>query len=185
MNFLKYLLIGILVLVFVSTAGCVFMSGGIKSKPGYAKLATPSIFSTDTTLALNFGPGSIKSAQWIIERLVGFTDKESEVPIQALLTVLKDIQGLQLRIYEVENNQSTFDRAIDDSVATLTRENWETIIKVNETDERVVIMQSVKEELITGLAVLVSTSEEAIFINLIGPLNPESIVAFAENISQI
>jgi len=99
--------------------------------------------------------------------------------------VLNDAQGLQLRIYEVENNQSIFEDAIDESVTALNRENWETIIKVREDDQRVVIMQSLDENLIAGLAVLISTPEDAVFVNLVGPLKPESIAMIAENIKQL
>ena len=185
MNFLKFLFIGLLVLVLVSAAGCVFASGGIKSKPGYAKLTSPNVLLNDTTLALDFGPRSIKSARWIIERFVNATDNESEVPIQLLLSVLNDIQGLQLRIYEVENNQAVIEQAIDESVARLNADEWQTLVKVREEDQRVVIMQSGTEELITGLAVLVSTPEDAVFINLVGPLKPESIAMIAENINSL
>ena len=185
MNFLKFLFIGLLVLVLVSAAGCVFASGGIKSKPGYAKLTSPNVLLNDTTLALNFGPRSIKSARWIIERFVNATDNKLEVPIQLLLSVLNDIQGLQLRIYEVENNQAIFERAIDDSVARLNADEWQTLVKVREEDQRVVIMQSGTEELITGLAILVSTPEDAVFINLVGPLKRESIAMIAENINNL
>ena len=127
----------------------------------------------------------IKSARWIIERFANATDNKSEVPIQLLLSVLNDIQGLQLRIYEVENNQAIFERAIDDSVARLNADEWQTLVKVREEDQRVVIMQSGTEELITGLAILVSTPEEAVFINLVGPLKPESIAMIAENINSL
>ena len=184
MKLLKYLFIGLIVLVLVSTAGCVFVSGGIKSKPGYAKLTTPTVFSNDATLALDFGPRSIKSARWMLERFANASDNESEIPIQVLLSVLDDVQGLQLRVYQVDNNESVFEQAIDESVSTLNEDNWQTIVKVNEEDQRVVIMQSGTDELIMGLAVLVSTPEDAVFVNLIGPLKPESIVMIAENIRQ-
>jgi len=185
MNFLKYLFIALLILVLVSAAGCVIGSGDIKSKPGYAKLTTPNVLLTDTTLALNFGPRSLKSARWLIESVVRASDHELEIPLQVLLAVLNDAQGLQLRIYEVENNQSIFEDAIDESVTALNRENWETIIKVREDDQRVVIMQSLDENLIAGLAVLISTPEDAVFVNLVGPLKPESIAMIAENIKQL
>ena len=98
------------------------------------------------------------------------------------MSMLQDLQGIQLRVYEVDNNRQLFEQAIDESVQTLKQEDWQTLLKVREDDKHVVVMQSGTEELISGLSVLASTPENAVFINLIGEINPESIAIIADGI---
>ena len=119
--------------------------------------------------------------RWMVNRIIDASDEELELSERLLLSVLQDLQGVQLRVYEVENNRQVFEQAIDDSIATLRQDDWQTLLKVREDDKRVVVMQSGDEGLISGLSVLASTPENAVFINLVGQLDPESIALIADS----
>jgi hypothetical protein len=164
-------------------AGYLIASSGMQSKPGYTKLDLPSWSSTNTTVALNLGPNGLKPVRWMIKRLINSSDRQLDLPEQLILTVILDLQGLQLRIYEVEDNRPVFDQAIDDAIATLEQGNWQTLLRVREEQNRIVVMQEGDDDMISGLSVLASTSENAFFINLVGQLTPESIAIIAESIS--
>ena len=181
MKFLKYSLITFLTLALIGSAGYLLASSGIESKPGYVKLTMPSWFLTDTKVALNLGPRGLKPLRWMVNRIVDSSAEELELPERLILSMLQDLQGVQLRIYEVENNRPIFEQAIEDSVSTLRREGWQTLIKVREDDKHVVVMQTGNEVLISGLSVLASTPENAVFINLVGEIKPESIAAIANS----
>ena len=177
MNFLKYSFITLLSIVLIGSTGYLLASSGIESKPGYAKLTMPSWFLTDTKIAINLGPKCLKPVRWMINRIVH--DHELELSEQLLLSMLQDLQGVQLRVYEVENNRQVFDQAIDESVATLKQKDWQTILRVREDGEHVVIMKSGNDDSISGVSVLASTPENAVFINLMGHIDPESIAIIA------
>lgn len=182
MKFLKYTFIAFLTLILIGSAGYLLAAGGIQSKPGYAKLTLPSWLSTNTALALNLGPRGLKPVRWMINRVVETSDQELELSERILINVLQDLQGVQLRIYEVENNRQVFEHAIDASVISLKRDDWQTLLSVREHDKHIVVMQSADEDIISGLSVLVSTPENAVFMNLVGRLNPESIAIIAESL---
>jgi hypothetical protein len=179
-KFLKYSFITLLTLALLGSAAYLLAAGGMQSKPGYAKLILPSWLSTNTTLALNLGPRGLKPVKWIVNRTVNTSEQELELPERILMNVLQDLQGVQLRIYEVENNRQVFEQAIDASMASLKLNDWQTLLSVREDDKHVVVMQAESEDLISGLSVLVSTPENAVFMNLMGQLNPESIALIAE-----
>ena len=183
MNFLKYSLITLLTLILIGSAGYLFAASGMQSKPGYANLTLPSWSSTNTTIALNLGPRGLKPVRWAINRVVAASDQELEVSERVLLSVLQDLQGVQLRVYEVENNRQVFEQAIDDSMVSLRQDDWQTLLTAREDNKRIVVMQSGDDGLISGLAVLVSTPEEAVFLNLVGHIDPESIATIADSLN--
>lgn len=183
MKFLKYSFITLLTLVLVGSAGYLLAASGIQSKPGYVKLDLPSWFSTDTKVALNLGPKGLKPVRWVVKRVLEASDNELELSERILMSVLQDLQGIQLRIYEVENNRQVFEQAIADSVLSLRQQDWQTLLKVQEDDKHVVVMQSGDDGAITGLSVLVSTPENAVFMNLMGDLDPEAIAKIADDVS--
>jgi hypothetical protein len=167
--------------MLIGSGGYLLASSGMKSKPGYVKLTLPSWFLTDTKVALNLGPSGLKPVRWMINRFADPSDQTLELPERILLSVLQDLQGVQLRIYEVDNNRQVFDQAIDDSIVSLSQANWQTLLKVREDNKRIVVMQSADKGLISGLSVLVSTPENAVFMNLVGQIDPDSIATIAND----
>lgn len=181
MAFLKVSLITLLTLILIGSAGYLLAASGMQSQPGYAKLTLPSWLSTNTVVALTLGPIALKPVRWTINRAVDAADQELELSERILLNVLQDLQAVQLRIYEVENNRQVFENAIDASVVSLKRDDWQTLFSVREHDKHVVVMQSVHGDLISGLSVLISTPGNAVFMNLVGQLKPESMTIIAES----
>jgi predicted methyltransferase len=96
--------------------------------------------------------------------------------------VILDLQGLQLRLYEVEDNRPVFDKSIDQAIVTLKQGDWRTLLSLREDDKRIVIMQAGSDDLISGLSVLGSTPESAFFINLVGHLTSKSMAKIAESL---
>ena len=182
MSILRICLIAFVTILLVGTAGYLYASGGVKSKPGYAKLITPKGKSVDTILSLNIGPGGVGPVRWLVEQIADESEEEHEVPERVLVSLLHELQGVQLRIYEVHNNRQIFDDAIADSVTALKAKSWETMLSVREDDDHIVAMQYGDDVQIAGLSIMASTPDKAVFLNLIGPFSPESI---AETMSQM
>jgi hypothetical protein len=183
MTFLKYSLITVLTLMLLGCAGYLIASSGVQSKPGYAKIDLPSWLSTETTVALNIGPRGLKPVRWVIKRLISTSDHQLDLSERLILTVMLDLQGLQLRIYEVDDNRPVFDQAIDDAIISLKQGHWQTLLSVREDDKRMVVMQAGDQGMISGLTILASTPENAFFVNLIGHLTPESIAIIADSLA--
>ncbi|NND83505.1 MAG: DUF4252 domain-containing protein [Gammaproteobacteria bacterium] len=183
MNFIKYALITLLTLVALGAAGYLLAGSGIKSEPGYVKLSLPAASVSNTTLALDIGPKGVQPLRWLITSAVTASNETLELPEQLALALLEDIQGVQIRIYEVDKNAAIIEQAIDDSVATLQRDNWQTILKVRETDQRIVLMQSETDGVVQGLSLFARNDENAVFVNLMGAIDPQSIATIANGLT--
>jgi len=182
MKFLKYSLIALLTLLLVGGAGYLLASSGIEEKPGYVELDMPETSITDVALAVNLGPKGLKPVRWIVKSLLSASDNQLEDSERFLLGALNELKGAQIRIYAVEQNRQQFDQAIDEAVASLRQQHWQTLLRAKEDDKFIVVLQTGDDNNIAGLSVFASTPENAFFINLIGPFKPESIVAYAQNI---
>ena len=181
MNVLKYLLIYILALVLLLGAGYLYASSGIKSKPGFAQLYSPKGAGVDALVSVNLGPGGVGPIRWIFEQVAEQADHGSDEAEKIISSVLGELNGVQLRVYEVHGNQEFYDRAIDQAAAKLRSENWQVLVKVNEDEDHVLVMHTSSGDMIDGLAVLVSTPDNAVFVNLIGPFDPQSIAEAIEH----
>ena len=182
MKFFKFIFVTFFTIVLIGVASYVLATTGIKSKPGYANWVLPSWSLSDTRIAIKVGPVGVKSVRWIVEQIVLDSHADVDVSQRALLGVLKDVDGLQLRIYQVTGNRQKFDQALQASVTALKQEAWETIVSVREDNEHVVVMQSQAAGIISGVTVMVNTPDESIFINLVGQFDPQEIVAYAESL---
>lgn len=180
MKALKIILIVVASLVLIGGGGYLYASSGIKSKPGYAKLATPS---ATALLSVNVGHGGLGPVRWLIEQATENSDHGRRMPKRLLKTVLQDLQGVQLRVYDVGNNRQAFDNAIVDSVAALKLKSWKTLMTVRDGNEQIVVLQYGDDDKIEGLSIMVSTPENAVFLNLIGPFDPSVIVETANQIN--
>ena len=181
MRALKYTLVFVLSFVLLGMTSMLLASTGLKSQAGYAKLALPGWLERDTLVSVDMGPVGVKPVRWAISTALAAKQDSFELSERVLLDLLDDIDGIQLRIYQVDQNRQIYDQAIDASVAQLKQHDWQTLVSARQDDERVAIMQSQTGELITGLTILVNDGEHAVFINLCGQFNPQEL---AEQLNQ-
>ncbi len=175
MKALKICLITVASLLLIVGAGYLYASSGVKSKLGYAELALPKDENIRPLLAVNIGPGGVKPARWLADKVMVNVDHTGQVPERLLKSVINDIQAVQLRVYEIAGSRNVFDDAIIESVHSLRKKNWQTLATVREEDVKVVVMQYSQGEQLAGLSFMASTPENALFLNLIGPFNPDAI----------
>lgn len=177
MKALKITLIVLGTLVLIGGAGYLYASSGIKSKSGYAELAAVGIKANDAILSVNVGPGGLSPFRWLFEQALEHSDYTADVPEKVLLRALKEIQGVQLRIYDAANNRDIFDSAISETAAALKQKQWQTLMTVRDDDEHIVVLQYLDQDQITGLSIMASTPDKALFINLIGPFDTQAIAS--------
>jgi hypothetical protein len=183
MRALKITVVVVTSLLLVGGAGYLYAANGIKSKLGYAKLVTPKGEDITALLSVNVGPSGVKPARWLLKQVADESGHEHQVPKRVLNSVLQELKGVQLRVYDVGSNRHVFDSAIADSVTGLKQKNWQTLATVREGDVKVAVLQYVDGEQIAGLSIMASTPDKAMFLNLIGPFNPEMIAETARQIN--
>jgi len=102
--------------------------------------------------------------------------------------ILSKLEFIKVRVYnmngEVEKANSTIDRVSSE----LRADNWETLVTVNnnEDDKKVRIFSKSSNSIIDGVVVMVVSPEEgggeAVFINIVGEIDPEKIGKVAETL---
>ncbi len=180
MNFLKYSFITLFAVLLIVGVIYAVASTGIKSQSGYAKFDLPSRPPSFSGIALNVGPLGVKPLQWVIKQIENDLDAETEAPERILLGTLQEVQGVQLRVYQVRDNRELYDQAVSATIESLNQDAWQTVLIVREDDERIVVMQSESEDVISGITIMVTSPEQAAFINLLGEFNAEQIASYAE-----
>lgn len=183
MKALIIILIVVASLALVGGSGYLYASSGITSKTGYAKLGTPTGGSVDTLFSVKVGPGGLEPLKWLFAKVVDNSDHVHDIPKRLFKNVMQELQGVQLRVYDVGNNRQAFDSAIVETVASLKEKNWQTLMTVREGDERIIVLQYGNDESIEGLSVMVSSSDKAMFVNLIGPFDPKAIAETANQLN--
>ena len=140
-------------------------------------MAAVSVEADDAMLSVNVGPGGVKPLRWLFEQALEHSDHGGDVPEKVLRSALRELQGVQLRIYDSANNRDLFDSAISETAAALKQKQWQTLMTVRDEEEHIVVLQYLDQDQIAGLSIMASTPEKALFLNLIGPFNPESIAS--------
>jgi hypothetical protein len=84
------------------------------------------------------------------------------------------ITHVRLRVYEgIADNFADVLRFVDDATQRLERDGWHAVVRVNEDDERVrIYMKPGANGLLSGLTLMITEPDEAVFINVAGDIEP-------------
>ena len=136
--------------------GCGITAGGLHSHAGYADIESPYWWQADNELNLSLGPLAIGTARWVID-----TDEDPEID-----ALLDDVDGVRVSIYKVEENSELFKDNFGETQANLRADGWQHIVRVNDDES--------SGDVIDGLVVLSLSDDEAVFVNVIGNIHPDS-----------
>ncbi len=155
--------------------GCGITAGGLHHHPGYADITSPYWWQADNELNLSLGPLAIGTARW-------FIDIDEDPTIKALLN---DLDGIRISVYKVEENSELFKGNFDDTQASLRAVGWQPIVRVNDNESTDYSLMFVKSsgDVIDGLVVLSLSDEKAVFVNIIGNIDPDSFEPIMEQIN--
>lgn len=133
-----------------------------RSSEGFADLESLGVRDTDSVMTLSLGPSVLRFAASHIE-------DEPEVR-----DLLKSLDGVRIRIYEVDGNAGRVARRIDDMSRNLQNDGWEPVMLVRKENEATHMLLRTINGRICGMTVLVSDGEsEAVVINLMGDIKPD------------
>jgi len=142
-----------------------------RSNEGFAELDSPGVFDTDESLSLSIGPTLLHFAAANMD-----DDEEGGA-------LLRDLDGVRIRVYEIENNSARVAKRIDTMQARLLAAGWEPIMLVREEGEVTHLLAKFSEDRILGLTLLAmeeankedgEESGEVVVINLMGEIKPQN-----------
>ena len=162
----------------IITAVCTFMAfpawaqeDALKDLPGFVDFGEMHSIYGEPKVNISIG-GTLLN-------FVGAMAKNEDPEAAAIFNKLK---GVRVNVYNTEGEGAG--AALDEVSRvknTMKAANWEPIVQVNEDDEQVQIFIKINGENMEGLTLMAVDDEEAVFINVIGQLDPNELSQVMDN----
>jgi hypothetical protein len=107
--------------------------------------------------------------------LLGFVGAMSESEDPETAELFNSLKGVRVNIYKTDGQVDAATQHVSSVVKLLKKESWEPIVRVNEGDEQVQIFLKMNDTTVEGLTLMAVDGEEAVFINVIGNINPRDL----------
>ena len=129
---------------------------------GFADVDSLDWREVDHNFSLSLGPTLLGLAASVIE-----DDPQTE-------ELLRSLYGVRVKVYQVEPGEAEAVRHdLNNMSKGLIEQQWEPVVLVREQGESTHMLVKMEGERIRGLTVLTSDGEEAVFLNVMGNLQPE------------
>jgi len=136
----------------------------LKDLPGYVDFGDLSATYGEPKITINLGGTMLN--------FVGMMSSSESPETSDLISKLK---GIRVQIYSMDQSADAAKDQFGKTKSSLKSSGWEPIVQVNEDDEQVLVyMKSVGGNM-EGMTVMVVDDEEAVFVNVIGQLNPAEL----------
>ena len=142
----------------------------LKAFPGYVDFGELSGTFGEPTVQISIGESLLN--------LVGSLSAEEDPEAAELF---KKLNGVRVNVFETE---SMADGAVDlvkDISSKLSSSGWESVVTVNSADEQVRVFMKMNAETVDGITVMALEENEAVFVNVIGNINPAEIQRVMKN----
>lgn len=141
----------------------------LKDLPGYVSFGELSSVYGEPKVMINIG-GTIL-------RFVGAAAKD-DPEAQA---ILQNLKGVRINVYATGGDSTAALEQVTRVKGMLKGGGWEPIVQVNEDGEQAQIFMKIAGDKMEGLTVMAVDDEEAVFINIIGQLDPAQLSAVMDN----
>ncbi|MEH6580795.1 MAG: DUF4252 domain-containing protein [Halioglobus sp.] len=150
----------ILLVLCLSLGGCGITAP--QRDAGFADVDSLDWREVDHNFSLSIGPTLLSLAASLIE-----DDPETEA-------LLRSLEGVRVKLYKVEpGNAEAVSLDFNNMSRDLVEQSWEPVVLVREEGESTHMLVKMEGEQIRGITVLTSDGEEAVFVNVMGDLQPE------------
>ena len=136
----------------------------LKSLAGYVDFGDLSATYGEPKITINLGGTMLN--------FVGMMSSSESPETSDLISKLK---GIRVQIYSLEGGADDARDQFGKTKSSLRSSGWEPIVQVNDDDEQVLVYMKMIEGQMEGMTVMVVDEEEAVFVNIIGQLNPAEL----------
>ena len=157
-------------LTFLVALPVMAQEDALKDFPGYVDFGELSGVFGEPTVQISVG-----------ESLLGLVSSLSASEDPEAAELFRRLNGVRVNVFETE---SMADGAVDlvkDVSANLSSRGWESVVTVNSEDEQVRIFMKINKDRVEGITVMAVEETEAVFVNVIGSINPEELGKVMEN----
>ena len=136
----------------------------LKDLAGYVDFGDLSAAYGEPKITINLGGTMLN--------FVGMMSSTESPETSELISKLK---GIRVQMYAIDENADAAKTQFSKVKGNLKSSGWEPIVQINEEDEQVLIYMKMAGGNMEGLTVMVVDEEEAVFVNIIGQLNPAEL----------
>lgn len=112
------------------------------------------------------------------------TLSQSEEP--EIAAALSGVEFIKVRVYDLKGDSAAALSTLETVTTNIRQLDWHPIVSVNEDKERVRIFSKITDDVMDGLVVMVVDENgpgEAIFINIVGQIDPAKVGTLAESMN--
>jgi len=91
------------------------------------------------------------------------------------------LNGVRVNVFETESMAEGAMDLVRNVSSRLSDHGWESVVTVNSSDEQVRIFMMINNNQVEGITVMAVEETEAVFVNIIGSINPEELGKVMEN----
>ena len=89
--------------------------------------------------------------------------------------IMQGLEAVRINVYSTEGQPGPALEQLTRVKGLLLNQDWEPVVQVKETDEEVQIFTKIDGEGMQGLVVMAVNGDEAVFINIIGVIDPSDL----------
>ena len=142
----------------------------LKDYPGYVDFGSLTEIFGEPTVQIAVG-----------ESLLGLVGSLSAKEDPEAAELFNRLNGVRVNVFEnTEVTAEGYD-FVKDASTQLAGMGWESVVTVNSEDEQVRIFMKIDGDVVRGITVMAVEPTEAVFVNVIGDLNPEELEKVMDN----
>ena len=142
----------------------------LKDLPGYVDFGELSSIFGEPTVQISIGESLLN--------MVGALSAEEDPEAAELF---RKLNGVRVNVFETETMAEGAVDLVKDISAKLNDQGWESVVTVNSADEQVRIFMKISEDRVDGITVMAVEETEAVFVNVIGDINPAELERVMDN----
>jgi hypothetical protein len=142
----------------------------LKDLPGYVDFGELNSIFGEPTVQISIGESLLN--------LVGALSAEEDPEAAELF---RKLNGVRVNVFETESLAAGAVDFVKDISTQLNDRGWESVVTVNSADEQVRIYMKINGEKVEGITVMAVEETEAVFVNVIGDINPAELERVMDN----
>ncbi len=142
----------------------------LKDFPGYVDFGELNAIFGEPTVQIAVG-----------ESLLGLVGALSASQDPEAAELFKRLNGVRVSVFETSQMADGAVDYVKDVSSQLSNLGWESVVTVNSADEQVRIFMKIDNDKVEGITVMAIEENEAVFVNVIGSINPAELGKVMEN----
>ena len=163
---MRMLTIGVITMLLALSA--VAQEDELKTMPGYVAFESLDEVYGEPKVRVNVGGF-----------LLSLMSKAAKNDPEAT-AILEGLEGVRINVYSTGGEVAPAIDQLQNAKNMLSNQNWEPIIQVNEDRQNAQVFIKANGEGVQGLTVMAVDADDAVFVNILGSIDPENLGAIMD-----